>query len=176
MAGQNGKGPEHDPIAVHAGELDPAIHQEVKGTHRVLRMILDLIRPTTFAIAGQGRQVRAIPDWPFPGAVRYVIPYTGLGGLITLPANTPVQLTAADGGNGIGMEIRNTGAADAVLYLTDLATFGPGTAPAVAVPAIYLATALHNGSTWDGRISGYVYAGAVVAISPTGTTLSLAAL
>lgn len=170
------------PLLHSAGELDPAIHQEVRGTHSVLRMMLDLIRPAHFAIAGKGRQVRTIPDWPFPGGVRYVIPYAGLGGIIPLAANTPVQLTAADGGNGIGTEIRNAGTGSVVLYLCDLGEFpGAAVAPLTAVPAIYLAPCPAAGpggaeSIWDGRISGFVYAGPITAVSVAGSSVSLAAL
>lgn len=165
------------PTLHSAGELDPAIHQELAGAHVILKRMLDLIRPSHFAIAGKGRQIRAIPDWPFPGGVRYVIPYAGIGGTIPLAANTPVQLTAADGGNGIGTEIRNAGAGAVTLYLCDLGEFaGAAVTPGTSVPAIFLAAAGSFGSIWNGLISGYVYAGPIVAVSVAGSSVSLAAL
>jgi hypothetical protein len=110
-------------------------------------------------------------NFPVPCANRLIVRRQGQGGATTLSAGvqTPVLLANE---NRLGGVISNSGAASAIIFLTqDLLNATTGTPLTVGTPQIFLAAA---GGTWDFRLGNLLWCGTITALSATGTTLLVA--
>lgn len=120
---------------------------------------------TDLAFGAAGME-EVIENWPTSGQRRRVVVSKQQGQLANIPATTYTDLLDADPGRG-GLSIVNSGANGTYLYLARAGDAQQGGAGVLYIGAL---------GTWDGRISGRLWAGAVSAYSPTGTTLAIATI
>lgn len=118
---------------------------------------------TDLAFGAAGME-QVIENWPTAGQRRRVVVAKTQGQIITVPAATYIDLLDADPGRG-GLSVCNAGANGAYAYLARA-----GDAQQGGTGVQYIAPA----ASWDGRISGRLWAGYVSIYSPTGTTLTVA--
>lgn len=150
---------------------NPASPQEmIHHAFYLLGAILDQLETnstsTDYAFGAAGME-QTVENWPTAGHKRRVITSKQQGQIVTVPAAAYVDLLDADPGRG-GLSICNAGANGAYLYLSRA-----GDAQNGGAGVLYIAPA----ASWDGRISGQLWAGYVSAYVPTaGTTLTVATI
>jgi hypothetical protein len=108
-------------------------------------------------------------NWPASGGLRKVVPARGIGsGIIAIASTSATDVLPADGGRA-GLSLINYGNGPVFVYLCRAGDVSPG------ARVLWVSG---NGGSWDGKVSGELWAGAVsVALAAAGSTsLALAVI
>jgi len=151
---------------------NPAFLQLVQSQHMIAagqEEIADAIRvgPVDVAVADLRRRYTRVPNFVLEGSERAVLGTPGFGGSYQLAANTPQQLLPRNT-HRLGGTIVNSGSGAVTLYLCELGDQAAANEP---LPQIWLGA---GGGAWDLRLGNALWCGTVVAVSVTGSSVSVA--